>query len=140
MPAARYTFLPLSDDTCLLSSEFELYECGNLLVKFARRSVREKLESLGRGNNWIGSILRLLEKKYPFKYSCPSQNRSLFERIGEERLSDYLRFKGFRVFKNLEVTDRDIVRYLETKGYSIEGLLDDSYYSTPFKTLEKVRC
>ena len=36
MPAARYTFLPLSDDTCLLSSEFELYECGNLLVKFAR--------------------------------------------------------------------------------------------------------
>jgi hypothetical protein len=137
--SAKYFFLPLSEDPSSPDAVFELYEDGNHLVTFSFKTFREDLRTVGRGENWIGSILRLFLKKYPRKYSCPSQNRSLLDRIGEERLVQYLRFKGFRVSKNLEVSDKDIVRYLETKGYSIEGLLDDSYYSTPFKILEKVR-
>lgn len=139
MPSARYFFLPLTDDSSDPDAVFELYDNGNLLTKFSRKTFREDLRFVGRGENWIGSILHLFSKKYPRKYSCPTQNRSLLDRIGEERLVEYLRSKGFRVFKNLEVSDRDIIRCLETMGYSIEGILDDSYYSTPFKIIEKVR-
>lgn len=139
MPSAKYAFLPLSEDPSSSDAVFELYEDGNFLVKFSRRSFRQSLERLGRSSQWIGSILRLLDKYYPRKYSCPSQNRSLLDRMGEERLVDYLRSKGFRVFKNFEVSDKDIVRHLEQKGYFVEGLLDDCYHSTPFKIIEKVR-
>jgi hypothetical protein len=47
-----------------------------------------------------------------------------------------LRSKGLRVVKPLWVSDREIISYLESNGYVIEGLLDGAYYSTPEKPLD----
>ncbi|GER94657.1 hypothetical protein A45J_2421 [hot springs metagenome] len=139
MSKRKYFFLPLSEDPFSPDAVFELYEDGNHLVTFCFKTIREDLGAVGRGENWIGSILRLLDKYYPRKYSCPIQERSSLDRIGEERLVEYLRSKGFRVFKHFDISDKEIVRYLESKGYFVEGLLDGCYYSTPFKIIEKVR-
>ncbi len=135
----RYAFLPLSEDPFSSDAVFELYEDGKHLVTFCFKTIREDLRVLGCSENWIGSILRLLDKYYPRRYSYPvSQQRSVLDRFGEDKLVDYLQAKGFRVVKCLDISDKEIVMYLETKGYSVEGLLDDCYYSTPLKILEKV--
>lgn len=128
MSKGIYVFLPLSDDLSSLNFRFELYENGTFLVSFSRSSFRSALESLGRGSNWIGSILRLFLKKYPYEPPCPMQQRSQLDRIGEGVLVDYLRSKGFRVVKNLKVLDREVIAYLEQNGYLVEGLLNDAYY------------
>ena len=125
MPKANYRIVPLSDDV------FELYEFDKLLTKFTRSTFRKDLESIGRGNNWIGSILRLFLKKYPSNHVCPIQQRSECDRIGADRLLAYLRSKGFRVFKNLQVSDKQIIEHLELKGFLIEGLLNDNFYRSP---------
>lgn len=136
---AKYSFLPLSEDPSSPDAVFELYEDGNLLVTFSFKTFREDLRLVGRGENWIGSILRLFLKKHPRKYSYPISQRSVLDRLGEDKLVDYLRSKGFRLVKPLNVSDKEIVRYLEAKGYFIEGILDDCYYSSPVKIIEKVR-
>jgi hypothetical protein len=64
MSKGIYVFLPLSEDLSSLNSRFELYENGNYLVTFSRLSFRSDFETLGRGNNWIGSILRLFLTTY----------------------------------------------------------------------------
>jgi len=101
-------------------------------VRFSRDTFRESLTALGRSSNWVGSILRILLKRYPSPY--PVYSRSSFERAvdvyGESGFAEYLRSKGFRVVKPLDVTDREIVDFLESKGYIVEGLLTDVYYDT----------
>ena len=135
----RYFFLPLSSDSSSPDAKFELYEDGNLLLAFNRKTFREDLRSLERGENWIGAILRLLSKKFPRRYSPPtSQQLSLFDRLGEDRLVEHLRSKGFRVVKNLKVPDKEIIDYLESKGYSIEGLLNDNLYRSSYLVFEEV--
>lgn len=110
---------------------FKLYEKGVLLLEFPRKKVRESLESLCRGSNWVGSLIHILNKKYPLNYVCPIQQRSLCDRIGNDRLVNYLKSKGFRVYQNMEVKDRDIIDHLEKQGFIIEGLLKDNYYRSP---------
>jgi len=117
------------------SNAFALYENGVLLAKFKRSEFREALLALGRGNNWVGSMLRLFLKQYP--PPCSVRIRSDFNRAvdkyGEQGFADYLRSKGFRVTKKLGVQDKEIIDYLESCGYYIEGLLDGMYYSSGVK-------
>src|SRR4030065_2113925 len=91
--AARYDIRQVN------SERFDLYEDGSVLCYFTRSTFRESLEHVGRGSNWIGSILRLFLKKYPAPY--PIRVMSPFERAvsiyGESGLAEYLRNKGFKV-------------------------------------------
>lgn len=48
---------------------FALYENGFLLARFRRSEFREALSALGRGNNWIGSILKIFRKQNPPPFS-----------------------------------------------------------------------
>ena len=111
---------------------YELYEDNSLLCKFSRKNFRQNLTDLGRGSNWIGSILRILNKKYPFPITFPY--RTPLERAvdiyGEWGLAEYLRSKGLRVIKPLHVSDLKITKYLESKGYEIAGIIDEVYYET----------
>ena len=123
-------FLPvsISSEPSSPDAVFELYEDGVLVCKFSRRTFRESLEKVCRSSNWIGSILRIFVKKFPL--SLYPSKVSIFDRIGEERLVEYLRLKGFRVVKKLPISDNDIISALELKGYNVEGFLNDSYYSS----------
>jgi|WetSurMetagenome_2_1015567.scaffolds.fasta_scaffold00012_37 hypothetical protein len=116
-----------------VAGSFKLYESGQFVAEFTRSTFRQELDKLGRGSNWVGSILRLLSKKYPLpskKIVPPSKNQKLL-RIGEDRLVDYLKSRGFRVYKYQEIDDRSIIEFLEAKGYCIEGLLSgDVYYKS----------
>ncbi|OHE56247.1 MAG: hypothetical protein A2Z47_09705 [Thermodesulfovibrio sp. RBG_19FT_COMBO_42_12] len=117
---------------------FELYEDGKFLVKFTRDTFRSELEKLNRSSNWIGSILRLFHNKYPLPSPVivRSDLERLVDRLKEEGLADYLRAKGFRVIKPLWVSDRELISFLESKGYAIDGLLDGAYYSTADEALD----
>jgi len=44
---------------------YDLFEDSILLIIFKRKSFREDLDRLGRGNVWMGSILRLLNRLCP---------------------------------------------------------------------------
>jgi hypothetical protein len=126
MGKARYDIVQLSDDL------FEIFEDGISLVKFKRSNFRTSLEVLNRSSNWIGSILRLYLKKYPPPRVHPIRTDfdRLYDKIGETGLVDYLRSKGLRVIKPLQFTDMDIIKFLESRGYVIEGLAGDHYYCT----------
>ncbi len=67
MPEAWYHFQEPSKGI------FELYEDGNLLCEFTRLSFRERLEILGRGSSWIGSMLRLFHRCYPITYKSRAE-------------------------------------------------------------------
>lgn len=119
---------------------FELYEGEIFLAQFTRATFREKLEGLSRGSNWIGSILRLLNQKYPLPlkpYVISSLER-VVGHLGERGIADYLRSKGLRVIKELDVPDRDLIKFLELEGYIVEGLVEGNYYSTKDSALQKV--
>jgi hypothetical protein len=111
---------------------FDLYEDGAFLCRFSRDTFRESMESLGRSSNWIGSILRLFQKKFPRPYSVRSSNslERAIEVYGESGFVDYLRGKGFRVVKPVGISDREVIDFLEAKGYVISGLIGDIYYES----------
>jgi hypothetical protein len=123
---ARYKLVEKSNDI------YELYEDGEFLIRFTRETCRQDLCKLHRSSHWVGCILRLFRREYPLP--PPADTRSdlerLIDRFREEGLADYLRSKGFKVVRSLKVSDREIITFLESQGYEIEGLLNDSYYST----------
>jgi hypothetical protein len=130
-----YQFRHISGDPASFSAVFDLYENDVFLIRIRRNNLREDLRNAGRGENWIGSILRILDKQFPLsvKPSAPSvpSDKDIFRRRGNDGLAEYLRSKGFRVFKRLSVPDRQIIEHLENEGYCIEGLVDDVYYRSP---------
>jgi len=123
---ARYYIRQVGPD------RFDLHEDGVFLCSFVRSSFRESLTALGRSSNWIGSILRIFQKKFPRPYPVRSRNSldRAVEVYGESGFVDYLRGKGFRVVKPLGISDRMIIDFLESKGYLIFGLLGDVCYET----------
>lgn len=133
MPKPRYKIVRILNDT------FQLYEDGVQIASFTYMTFRDELQALGRSSNWIGSILRLLHRRYPPSKTYKQRNdlERLVDQIGESGLADYLRSKGIRVFKSLSVPDKALIAYLEAKGYVIEGLLEGSYYSTDESYLKK---
>lgn len=119
-----------------LNGYFNLSYNSSHLVSFKRENFRESLDLYAKENDlsshWVGSIQKLLNSKYPL-YS-QSVKRNEFERIvfklGEFGLVDYLRQKGFRVIQKINVSDEEIIKYLEGRGYEVQGLIEDSYYSS----------
>lgn len=117
------------------SGIFGLYENNTVVARFSRRQFREKLEetahSLGSSSNWICSILRLFHKKFP--PAVVSRNHSVTEilsSMSDDRFLEYLRSRGFRVYRPIKISVVDIVKHLENKGYCVEGLVHDEFYST----------
>jgi len=114
------------------SDRFDLYEDGVLLCSWSRSTFRESISTIAYSSNWIGSILRLFNKKFPLPFRPHFQTP--IERAesvyGEFVLADYLRSKGLRVVKPMPVSDVDIVNILESKGYLISGMIGDVYYET----------
>ena len=117
---------------------FVLYENNAILARFKRSEFRESLSSLGRGNNWVGSILKLFLKKYPppSRVSIRSDFERAVDKYGAEGFADYLRSKGFRVTRKLDVADIEIISFLERNGYDVEGLLEGEFYSTTDKKVK----
>ncbi len=75
MSKARYRFHERSKGV------FELYEDGDLLCEFTRLSFRERLEFLGRGSSWIGSMLRLFNRTCPEAFKTPTDTVSAFDKL-----------------------------------------------------------
>lgn len=110
---------------------YALYEHNLLIARFTRLNFQEKLHFLGRGSGFVGSILRLLNSKFP--YSLPAASRSRSEAIkemGVDSMLNHLKSKGFRVYKKQKVSDMDMIKHLESLGYCVEGLVSDCFYST----------
>lgn len=134
-PKVVYRFTEISKGV------YELYHGSLLLAKFSRQSFREVMEKVavekGLSSNWIGSILRLLDRAYP--YVSEHKIRTDFERFVDkfknEGIADYLRSKGFRVVKSVKFKDMDLIRYLEREGYQIEGFVGDVHYASPERLL-----
>ena len=114
------------------NDRFELYEDGAYLCSFTRSTFRDTLTALNRSSHWIGSILKLLNKKFPVTVTttCKTSLERIVELLQEDGIADYLRSKGYRVVKLLDATDRDLITYLESFGYVVEGQLDGLPYST----------
>jgi hypothetical protein len=116
MSKARYRFNERSEGI------FQLYEDGELLCEFTRLSFRERMEFLGRGPNWIGSMLRLFHRTYPmtFKETMRSPLDKVRNSLGDHGIADYLRQKGYHVFRPLPVPDDELISYVKSRGYIVE--------------------
>jgi len=132
----RYRFESLGSDA------FELYEDGVFLLRFTRFSFRSDFETFTvnsleplYSSNWIGSILRLFLKKFPSPFPVSKRNDSdrLIVRYGEFAMVEYLRSKGFHVVKEIVVSVKELIEALESRGYIIEGLINDCYYNSTCK-------
>jgi hypothetical protein len=126
MSKARYQIYQKSENL------FELYEYGEFLVSFSRTSFRESVESLNRSSNCIGSILRIFPKQYPppVTHTVRSDFEKLCDKLGESGLTEYMRTKGLKVVKKINISYDEIIKFLESKGYIIEGLVGDIYYDS----------
>lgn len=80
-----------------------------------------------------GSVLssRFFVNNIPllFLYICSDFDRAV-DKYVEQGFADYLRSKGFRVTKKLDIDDKEIINYLESYGYQVESLLEGMFYST----------
>lgn len=77
-------------------SIYSLYESDKLLCSFTRETLREKLEALNRGSNWVGTILRFLNRDFPCSPSKFSKESP--EGYGVGFCIEYLRSKGYKVY------------------------------------------
>lgn len=119
------------------SKSFQLFHGDVYLCTFNRQNIREVLEltasNLGFSSKWIGSILRLFLRRYPAPVGSYHQRTDfdrLVSRLGVEGLAVYLRSKGYRVVQKIKVSDFQIINFLESNGYEIEGLCGDVHYTT----------
>lgn len=111
----KYSFKYIGQDT------YEVYECGSLLLRFKRSALRGALESLERGSNWVGSVVRFFNKSFPL------ERIYLFKKSPEDYplpvLVNYLRMKGYLVWRTFEeFEDSEIIDYLSEKGFKVKGL------------------
>jgi hypothetical protein len=115
---------------------FQLYENSNHLFDFTRKNMREAFEYYANANDlsskWIGAVMRIFWKKYPAPIVRKERTdlERLVDKIGIEGIADYLRSKGLRVVKKLNVRDDQLVELLESHGYLVEGLIEDVFYSS----------
>ncbi len=139
MGKARYRFVEELDN------RYSLFEDDMLLIPFRRETFQRDLGSLGRGSGWVGSILRLFNRYYPpsqengfvessridfldrphTSVSPENELRRLIRAIGHRGIAEYLRLKGYTVYRPVSVQDRDLVEYLRTVGYTVEGTKAD---------------
>jgi hypothetical protein len=65
----------------------------------------------------------LLNKAYPAS-AARSLGKTSFDDIlqslGDRGIADYLRNKGYTVYKPVNVSEKDLINYLLTKGYTVK--------------------
>ncbi|MEW6586152.1 MAG: hypothetical protein AB1442_11145 [Nitrospirota bacterium] len=133
MEVKRYRIIDLGQ------GRYSLHHGTLHLGSFSRDNLRESLEEIADefdfSSNWIGAILRIFNKMYPFPHAQKRRtalDRLLFLLGGDDGAADYLRSIGCRVVKRLPsgVSKMDIVRHLEGNGWEIAGLIDGCYHET----------
>ena len=131
MPLSPYYFESFPDGS------FGFYSGLNLLFKFNRLTFRDSFEAYASGHglssNWIGSMLRLFNKACPAPVSSSpvrTDLERLIYKIGVHGIVEHLQDRGFRVTRPLNVSEIDLIRYLEKEGYEIEGFIGDVHYSS----------
>lgn len=95
-----------------------LYECGIELTRFKHDDFRSALAKLDRGSNWVGSMLKLFKKRYPRKHYY--RRRDSATDYDLDTLLCYLREKGYRCYKPLDVSDTEIIALLNARGWAVE--------------------
>lgn len=86
-------------------------------VYFERKNFREVLFGRGYSPHRVGYVLKMMNIRFPLERSVV--NRILSE-YKEEELVEYLRGKGFRVFKELDIGICRAIDILERRGYVVE--------------------
>ena len=120
-----------------LSDSYFFFIDGSLRLTFSRSTLRDSFEALsielGFSSHWVGSMLKIFRKKFPLLMNKPVRTDldRLIASLGPEGIADHFRSRGFRAVKRLGVPDRVLLRYLESEGYDLCGVLDnDVLYST----------
>jgi hypothetical protein len=125
-----------------VATGYEFYDAGVFQLRFQRGSFRPVFEVYASENNfssnWIGSILRLFCHKYPMPSPVAKRNDAerFLTRHGAEAAAEFLRCRGFKVEVKLDVSVKELIQGLESRGYVIEGLLNDCYYNSELKSLQ----
>jgi hypothetical protein len=98
-----------------------VWENGELLCSVPENDyshIRPALEALGKSSHAIGAVVRLVNQKFPFKAPEPSPNtlngHSLAYYI------EYLTSRGYRVFMPEDISDDEIIKHLNSKGYVVQ--------------------
>lgn len=119
MSKARYQITEVSPGL------YDLFEDNLIIARFSRKSFREDLQILGRGDGWIGSILRLFNRAYPAlaaaRINPAPPIDDILHSLGERGIADYLRYKGYTVYKRLDVPDETLINLLLARGYVVEA-------------------
>ncbi len=131
MSKPQFKIESVSDDN------FSFYENDEFKFNFKHDTFRKMFEDYaegsGRGSKWVGAILRLYLKKFPLSV-CPQKADSVVDNLfllySEEFLVSYLRSKNFSVVKQLPIDDERVVMFLESRGYLVEGILNELPYES----------
>ena len=122
----RYFFEELSPDV------FQVKEDGFFLLKFTRSKLRVELEQFadryGRSSKWIGSIVRLFNEKFPVQHNPSGRVDPVDQLHKENRYLAALRDRGLTVYKPLGVSELEMIEFMRSRGFVIEGNLQASPY------------
>lgn len=119
---------------------------GKPLLTFSDSTFRSTFEAYaldsGFSSNWVGSMLRLFRKN--FSLPSPVVERTSLDRlvykIGVLGIVEHLKSRGYRVSRSLDVSDSDLIRYLEKEGFEVEGVSGDVSFSSDFVDEKGSRC
>ncbi len=104
-------------------------EVEDIDVIITRKNFRSVFESLSFSSHRIGSVLKLINKKYPIdlkKYKV-----SFEERYSDMELAEYLSFYGLKVRKrNKRLNMSEAIKMLEGRGYEVSGSFEGIPYSS----------
>jgi len=87
-------------------------------VVFTRATFREVFNALDFSSQRIGSVLKLLNQKFPIKY-VPNLYPPSPSDYSLSTLISYMQSKGYQVFRPLPFSDDEISFYLNEKGFHV---------------------
>jgi len=123
----QYSIDQLSPDT------FQINQDGFFLLKFTRKKMRLQLEEFAeryaRSSKWIGAMVRMVNSKFPSTIQ-PHSDSHLYDDIRQaDRFKKALQERGFRVFKTSGDTEEEMISFLRSRGFTVEGDLRASPYT-----------
>lgn len=114
------------DEKNNLECTFKLTDTEDLgfEVFFERKNFREVLFGRGFSPHRVGYVLKMMNIRFPLERSVITRFLSEYK---EDELVEYLRSKGFRVYKELDIGLCRAIDVLERRGYVVEkdGMSND---------------
>ncbi|MCE5194374.1 MAG: hypothetical protein LLF28_02795 [Nitrospiraceae bacterium] len=117
---------------------YVLYDSDKLVAKFTRLDFRDVLEGLDLSPQFIGHVLKMLNRLYPLPSLPVNEPQQVSDVHSLGYVMEYLTVKGYRVYSPSPFSDAELVSFVKSRGYFVEPVANFFYLKSCLNNLSEV--